>query len=195
MQVYPAASSELNFHNEFELLICVMLSAQCTDKKVNQVTPELFSRYPDFAALKRARLASLEAIIRPINYYKTKAANLKKTAELVLTNFGGKIPRTHQELLTLAGVGNKTANVVLGEFGAAHTLPVDTHVFRVSKRLGLASGKTVEAVEEELKKLFKPDSWRNLHHCLILHGRRICKARKPHCSECILNQYCPSAEK
>ncbi len=190
---YPAPESELNFKNEYELLVCVMLSAQCTDKKVNEVTPKLFSPYPNFEKLSKAPLAILQKIIRPINYYKTKAKNLKKTAILVCENYSGQVPKKHEELLTLPGIGNKSANVILGELKAAHTLPVDTHVFRVSKRLGLASGKNVLQVEEELKKIFQPKSWRTLHHCLILHGRRICKARRPLCAQCPLNKLCPSA--
>ncbi|RMG40566.1 MAG: endonuclease III [Candidatus Dadabacteria bacterium] len=189
-KLYPNPRSELVFKNNYQLLVCVMLSAQCTDKKVNQVTPELFSRYPDFNSLARARQKTLERIVRPINYYRTKAANLIKTAKIIVKEHKGRVPREAKSLTALPGVGNKTAAVVLNEMGVEPTFPVDTHVFRVSKRLGLASGKTTDQVSEELKKAFSPKDWRNLHHWLILHGRRVCKARNPLCSECSLKRLC-----
>lgn len=193
-RLYPAPQSELNFANDYQLLVSVVLSAQCTDKKVNDTTPELFAKFPDFRTLGSARLPALEKIIRPINYYRTKAKQLLASAKLVEKNFGGKVPRTMEELRSLPGVGQKTANVVLNELGAAQTLPVDTHVFRVARRLGLASADTVAKVEEEIKAQFNAGSWRDLHHWLILHGRRICKARTPLCGKCVLNDLCPSAQ-
>lgn len=192
-QLYPNPKSELNFKNEYQLLVSVMLSAQCTDKKVNQVTPELFASYPDFAALSQARVAQLERIIRPINYYRTKARALTTSAKLIVSDFGGRVPRAMEDLRLLSGVGQKTANVVLNELGIEHTLPVDTHVFRVSRRLGLSSANSASKVEEQLREIFAPRTWRNLHHWLILHGRRVCKARNPACSQCKLNLLCPSA--
>ena len=189
-RLYPQPASELVFANEYQLLSCVVLSAQCTDKKVNQVTPELFLRYPTFEALAGAQLADVEAIVRPINYYRTKAGNLIALSSQVCCEFGGKVPRTHAQLTSLPGVGNKTANVVLSELGAARTFPVDTHVFRVSRRLGLARGNTVAKVEEELKAQFASRHWRNLHHRLILHGRRTCKAPRPLCEACALTRMC-----
>lgn len=192
-QLYPDPKSELNFANEYQLLLSVMLSAQCTDKKVNQVTPALFKRFPDFASLSVARLPQVENIIRPINYFRTKAKALIATSKLVETNFNSRLPRSMELLRTLPGVGQKTANVVLNELGIEPTFPVDTHVFRVSRRLGLADSENAAKVEEQLKKIFAPETWRNLHHYLIFHGRRVCKARNPLCAECALSQLCPSA--
>lgn len=191
-KLYPNPASELVFHGEYQLIVAVMLSAQCTDKKVNQVTPELFRRYPTFVELSQARLSDLLAILHPVNYYRTKARHLRAAARMVLSEFAGRLPLDRDELVRLAGVGQKTANVVLTELGAARTFPVDTHVFRVSKRLGLTSGKTPEKVEEDLMQIFKSQHWRNLHHWLIFHGRRVCKARKPECQSCGLSKICPA---
>jgi endonuclease III len=191
--LYPDAKSELNFRGAYQLVISVLLSAQCTDKKVNEVTPILFKEYPNAKALASAELSTIEKIIRPINYHKTKAKHLIAAGNLMVSEYGGKVPRTRAALTSLPGVGQKTANVVLGELGIEPAFPVDTHVFRVSKRLGLAHSEKREVVEEELKKLFPPDSWRLLHHWLIFHGRRVCKAPTPQCSECSLATHCPSA--
>jgi endonuclease-3 len=189
--LYPEPASELHFSNERELVIAVLLSAQCTDKKVNEVTPTLFSRFTSFSALARARITELEKILRPINYYRTKAKNVQALGALVEKEHGGKLPRSFDELITLPGVGRKTANVVLNELGIAHALPVDTHVFRVAQRLGLAKGTKPGEIEEALKKRFPAELWRPLHHWLILHGRRVCKAQRPLCEECSLLPYCP----
>lgn len=189
-KLYPEPESELNFHNEYQLLISVVLSAQCTDKKVNEVTPELFSKYPNAHELSKATIPELEKIIRPINYYKSKAKHLSLLGQRLSTIFGGVVPKNAEELRSLAGVGQKTANVVLGELKAAKTFPVDTHVFRVSKRLGFAFSEKREKVEEELKELFDPRQWRNLHHWLILHGRRVCKAQNPLCDSCLIAKDC-----
>ncbi len=140
---YPEPESELHFQNEYQLLVAVMLSAQCTDKKVNEVTPELFAKCPDFLALSIARVSALEKIIRQVNYYRTKAKHLQLMAKKVIDEFQGEVPRSMDSLTSLPGVGRKTANVVLGELQALHTLPVDTHVFRLAKRLGLSEGKNV----------------------------------------------------
>lgn len=188
-KLYPEVQSELDFDNEYQLIVAVTLSAQCTDKKVNQVTPDLFKQYPNFAALSRGRISSIEKIIRPINYYKSKAKNLKGMATIVHQEWDDHLKTTFEELESLPGVGHKTASVVLGEKGIP-SLPVDTHVFRVSKRLGFADGKDVKAVEEELKSQFPKKDWRNLHHRLIFHGRRVCKAQNPKCTECLLAEYC-----
>ena len=191
-KTYPEPKSELNFSNEYELLVAVVLSAQCTDKKVNEVTPSLFKSFPDPLSLSKANLSEIEEIVRPINYYKTKAKNLLGLGKMLAIEFNGNVPRSFEMIRKLPGVGQKTANVVLGELGAAKTFPVDTHVFRVSKRLGFATAKTREKVEEELKKRFDKRLWRKLHHWLILHGRRVCKAQKPLCNECSLSKNCPS---
>ncbi len=189
--LYPNPKSELNFSNEYELLISVLLSAQCTDKKVNQVTPKLFEKYQNFQGLSAAQISELESIVRPINYYKTKSRNLIALASIVSNQYGGTMPRSFEELIKLPGVGRKTANVILGELGLNHTLPVDTHVFRVAQRLGWAKGKTPEEIEEQLREKFKSNLWRPIHHWLILHGRRVCKAQRPLCNECKLTKLCP----
>lgn len=194
-ELYPNPSSELNFQNEYELVIAVLLSAQCTDKKVNDVTPTLFGHYPNFEKLAAARLPTLEKILRPINYYRTKAKHVRELAKKVLRDFNGALPRSHKELTTLPGVGQKTANVIQSERGIEPTFPVDTHVFRLAHRLGLSEGKNVQLVEEDLMKIFPKSSWRDLHHQLIFHGRRVCKARTPLCGECALNRSCPSFQK
>ncbi len=190
--LYPTTGSELNFKTPYQLVVAVSLSAQCTDKKVNEITPLLFEKYGDFSDLARAKLEAVEKIIRPINYYRTKSKNIISMAQTVLGDFSGKLPNTHEELITLPGVGRKTANVVLGELKITPAIPVDTHVFRVSKRLGLATGNTADAVELELQKAFPSELWYNLHHWLIYHGRRVCKAQRPLCEQCTLNSLCPS---
>lgn len=192
-QLYPDPHSELDFKNEYQLLIAVMLSAQCTDKKVNQVTPQLFKAYPTFKALSQAKLEDVERIIRPINYYKTKAKNLIATGKEAVERFSSHVPDTHEDLTSLPGVGNKTANVILSEKGVVPAFPVDTHIFRLAHRLGLSKGKTPDLVERDLKKLFPPSEWRNLHHRLIFHGRRVCSARSPQCEACALRKICPTA--
>lgn len=189
-ELYPDPRSELTFTNEFELVCAVLLSAQCTDKKVNQVTPQLFARYPTFADLARAPVDDVEGIIREVNYYRTKAKHLVLMAQKVVSDFDGELPRDHDALVSLAGVGRKTANVVLGELGIEPRLAVDTHVFRVSRRLGLTRGETVRKVEDSLCARFEPAVWRTLHHGLILHGRRVCKAQKPSCEICGLRGVC-----
>lgn len=191
-ELYPNPHSELNFSNEYQLLIAVVLSAQCTDRKVNQVTPTLFQRYRDFRALSRAKLEDVEQIIRPINYFKTKSKNILETARQIVAQHGSSVPKTREELTALPGVGRKTANVVLGELGIEPSFPVDTHVFRVTHRLGLTKGRTPDAVEADLRHQFPPSEWRNLHHRFIFHGRRVCKARSPACKECPLTKICPS---
>ncbi len=188
--LYPEPKSELIFTGDFQLLVSVMLSAQCTDKKVNQTTPALFAKFPSFEACSRAPLSDIEEILHPINYFRTKAKNLIGLSKKICLEFDGKLPRNYDALLSLPGVGNKTANVVLSELGAALTFPVDTHVFRVSKRLGLTNGDDVLKVESELKKLFAPEQWRSLHHWLIFHGRRVCKAQRPLCPSCTLAKLC-----
>lgn len=190
-ELYPDPHSELDFKNEYQLLIAVMLSAQCTDKKVNQVTPHLFKSYPSFKALSQATLSEVENIIRPINYYKTKSKNLIACADKVVEQFGSKVPDSHKDLTSLPGVGNKTANVILSEKGVVPAFPVDTHIFRLAHRLGLSEGKTPDHVEADLRKAFPSSEWRNLHHRIIFHGRRVCTARNPQCQACVLTKICP----
>ena len=183
--------TELEFEGPYQLLISVMLSAQSTDKKVNEVTKPLFAKYPSPKLLSVAKLIDVEKIIREVNYYKTKARHLIATAKLLEEKWGSEIPKTHNDLTSLPGVGNKTANVVLSELGLDYAFPVDTHVFRVSKRLGLASANTRDKVEVELCSRFPKKTWQNLHHWLIFHGRRVCVARSPRCAECVLRGICP----
>ncbi|MCB0353517.1 MAG: endonuclease III [Bdellovibrionales bacterium] len=192
-KLYPDPKSELTFSNDFELVVSVILSAQCTDKKVNEVTPSLFRAYPNFKRLSEAEIAELEKIIRPINYYRTKARNLIRMAQSVREEFRGKLPQTREGLSSLHGIGRKTASVILSEKNIEPAFPVDTHVFRVSRRLKLARSKVRDKVEEQVKKQFEPPRWRELHHWLIFHGRRICKAQRPLCEECALSDLCASS--
>lgn len=192
---YPEAASELVFNNDYQLVVSVVLSAQCTDKKVNEVTAVLFKKYPSFQTLASADLEDIERIIRPVNYYRTKARHIRELAESVVITWGGELPETMSDLVTLPGVGRKTANVVVSERGTEPGLAVDTHVFRVSRRLGIASGTTPAEVEDELKGAFAQEHWRPLHHGLILHGRRVCPARSPKCHECVLASICHYASR
>ena len=190
-KLYPHPRSELVFNDDYQLVLAVILSAQATDKKVNEITPKLFQAFPGFRALSKAKLPQVENIVRPINYYKTKAKNLVELAKVVMSGYGGRLPSTYQELTALPGIGNKTANVVLAETGFP-AFPVDTHVFRVARRLGLSEAKIPRKTEEDMKLAFNKRHWRNLHHYLILHGRRICRARNPLCPECGIAELCPS---
>lgn len=190
---YPEAASELVFTNDYQLVVAVVLSAQCTDKKVNEVTAVLFKKYPSFQKLALAAVEDIEAIIRPANYYRTKARHIRDLAETVVVQWGAELPGTISELMTLPGVGRKTANVVVSERGTEPGLAVDTHVFRLSRRLGIASGDTPGEVEDELRRAFPQETWRPLHHGLILHGRRVCPARAPKCGECVLAGICAYA--
>lgn len=192
-EAYPEAASELVFTNDYQLVVAVVLSAQCTDKKVNEVTAVLFKKYPSFQKLASGTLEDIEAIIRPVNYYRTKARHIRDLAESVVVRWGGELPETISELMTLPGVGRKTANVVVSERGTEPGLAVDTHVFRVSRRIGIASGTTPAEVEDELRQAFPQEHWRPLHHGLILHGRRVCPARAPKCGECVLAGICEYA--
>ncbi|EDC2796278.1 endonuclease III [Campylobacter jejuni] len=186
--------TELKFSNLYELLVCVMLSAQCTDKRVNLITPDLFKAYPDIKSLANANLSSLKTYIQTCSFFNNKAQNLIKMAKAVCENFGGEIPLDEQNLKSLAGVGQKTAHVVLIEWCGANFMAVDTHVFRVSHRLGLSKAKTPEATEEDLTGIFK-DNLNYLHQAMVLFGRYTCKAKKPLCKECFLNHLCKSKDK
>ena len=189
-QTYPDAAPELNFGNAYELLVAVTLSAQCTDKRVNSVTPALFAKYPTPTEMANADIEELENIIRSVGFYHSKARSLKETAEKLVESYGGQVPSSLDELRTLRGVGRKTANVVYAVAFGGDAIAVDTHVFRVSNRLGLASAKTVTDTEEQLMQAIPKDMWSLSHHLLIFHGRRICKAVKPKCDVCPLNKNC-----
>lgn len=191
---FKDAKSELKFRNLYELLVCVMLSAQCTDKRVNLITPTLFEAYKDVFELASANLASLKLMINSCSFFNNKAVNLIKMANSVVELYNGEIPLDEEKLKALAGVGQKTAHVVLLEATNANVMAVDTHVFRVSHRLGLSSAKTPEATEDDLSRAFKTDLGK-LHQAMVLFGRYTCKAKKPLCFECILNDLCKSKDK
>ena len=188
----PDPETELQYTNPYELLVAVILSAQCTDKRVNLVTPSLFKKYPTVEDLATASPEEIFSLIRSISYPNNKAKHLAGMARKLVNEFGGEVPATIEELVTLPGVGRKTANVVLNIAFGHPTIAVDTHVFRVSNRTGLAKGDTVEVVEQKLKKVIPSEVKRHAHHWLILHGRYVCKARNPNCAECVIADLCPS---
>ncbi|WP_295788370.1 endonuclease III [uncultured Veillonella sp.] len=193
--VYKDAKVALDYNNPFELLVAVVLSAQCTDERVNIITKRLFPAYDHPAKMLALGVPKLEVLIRDCGLYRAKAANLIKTCQILLEKYHGEVPEQFDELVTLPGVGRKTANVLISVLFNTPAIAVDTHVFRVSNRLGLARGKTPDEVEEKLKKAIPMDKWSAAHHWIIWHGRKICKARKPLCGECPLAQVCPSAGK
>jgi endonuclease-3 len=191
-RAYPEARCELAFRNPYELLVATILSAQCTDARVNQVTPAFFARFPDARALAQASQEEVEQLIKPTGFFRNKAKALLGMAKALVERHGGEVPREMEALVQLPGVGRKTANVVLGTaFGLATGIVVDTHVARVSRRLGLVSSQDPEKIEQELMALFPPTSWVALGHRLILHGRYVCQARKPKCTACPLSELCP----
>ena len=190
--IYPDADCELHHRDAFELLVATILSAQCTDARVNQVTPALFARWPNAASLARADQAELEAAVRPTGFYRNKAKSLLGMARAVVEQHGGRIPADMDALTALPGVGRKTANVILGTaFGIAAGVVVDTHVARLAKRLGLSRQSDPEKIERDLMRKFPSTAWVALGHQLILHGRRVCAARKPACDRCPLAAACP----
>jgi endonuclease-3 len=192
-QTYPDAHCELDFGNAFQLLCATILSAQCTDKRVNMVTPSLFAAYPDARALSNARQEELEEIIKSTGFFRNKAKSLIGMATALVERHGGEVPRTMAELVVLPGVGRKTANVILGNaYGINDGVTVDTHVQRVSARLGLTRETDPVKIEQALMPLFPREHWTMLSHLLIFHGRRICEARTPRCGECPLASICPS---
>ncbi|NMP22076.1 endonuclease III [Sulfobacillus harzensis] len=190
-QLYPDASTELNFTTPFELLVATMLSAQCTDRRVNLITPRLFARCPDAFHMAEATVAEIESLIQDCNLFHTKARNLAQTARLLVDRWSGEVPADRDQLMTLPGVGRKTANVVLANAFGQDALAVDTHVFRVAHRLGWATAKDAEGTEQQLTKLLPKKTWSRAHHWLILHGRRVCIARRPQCAICPLSALCP----
>lgn len=193
-QAYPDATTELVHKNPFQLLIATMLSAQTTDKQVNKVTPALFQRFPDAGSLAAADLSEIEDLIKTCGFYKTKARNIKEACRVIAEKYEGRVPDTLDKLTSLPGVGRKTANVVLSNAFGADAIAVDTHVFRVSNRLGLANSEDVLRTEQQLMENIPKDKWSRAHHWLIHHGRRVCKARKPLCGECPLAELCESKE-
>jgi endonuclease-3 len=191
-RTYPEAHCELNFANPLQLLIATILSAQCTDKRVNIVTAELFEKYKSAKDFANADIAGLEKDIRSTGFYKNKAKNIKACCSALVEKFWGEVPRTMDELHALAGVGRKTANVVLGNaFGINVGVVVDTHVTRLCNRLGLVKGTDAVKLEQELMKLVPKEDWTLFSHWLIWHGRRRCDARKPDCANCEIQKLCP----
>jgi endonuclease-3 len=195
LATYPDAHCALDFTNAYELLCATILSAQCTDKRVNMVTPSLFAKYPNAPALAAARQEDVEEIIRSTGFFRSKAKSLIGMAAALVERHGGEVPADMDALVVLPGVGRKTANVILGNaFGRNDGIVVDTHVTRLANRLGLASGDDAVKLERALQPLFPQERWTMLSHLLIEHGRQICDARKPRCGECPLEDVCPSSE-
>ena len=191
-KAYPDAHCALNHANAFELLIATILSAQCTDARVNIVTADLFRKYRGPADYLKVSQTELERDIHSTGFFRNKAKNIQAACNRIISEFGGEVPQTMDEILTLGGVARKTANVVLGNaFGIASGVVVDTHVSRLSQRLALTKNKTPEKIEMDLQKLVPKNDWVMFPHWLISHGRQICIARKPRCSECVLNDICP----
>lgn len=191
---YKGAKTELNFKNLYELTICVILSAQCTDKRVNLVTPNLFKKFPNIKSLANADISEVRELIKSISFFNNKAKNIIAMAQGVMERFGGEIPLNQRDLMSLSGIGQKSANVILLEFCEANLMAVDTHVFRVSHRLGLSNAKTPEATERDLNKIFLQNRG-NLHQAFVLFGRYICKALKPECEKCFVFDFCKAREK
>ena len=192
-ECYPDAKPELHFSNPYETLVATMLSAQCTDQQVNKVTPEVFARYPDATAMAEASEEELYPMVKSCGF-KSKAGNIIAACRIIRDQHGGEVPHTMEELTALPGVGRKTANVVLSNAFGIPAFAVDTHVFRVSNRLGLCKAETVEETERQMTKLIPREKWGMAHHWLIWHGRRVCKAQRPLCGECGLKDLCPSAK-
>lgn len=189
-ETYPDAECALNHKNVYELIVAVALSAQTTDKSVNQVSPALFERYPDAKALAAAEPSEVEEYIKRIGMYRTKAKNIVAMAQKICCDFGGKVPNDYDSLISLPGVGRKTANVVLAVGFGQQRIAVDTHVFRVANRIGLADEKDVLKTELSLMERVPEERWSRTHHSLIFHGRQCCDARKPKCDSCPVNIYC-----
>jgi endonuclease III len=195
-ETYPKAECALHHRTAWELLVATILSAQCTDVRVNMVTPELFRRFPTPAAMAKASLPELEELIRTTGFFRNKAKSIQGAARKILADFGGEVPRTLAELITVPGAARKTANVVLGvSFGLAEGVVVDTHVFRIARRLELAKGDTAQKVEQELMQVLPRDHWIGFSHQVIAHGRKVCMARNPKCRECTLETLCRSKDK
>lgn len=190
-KAYPDATCSLDFKTPFQMVVAVMLSAQCTDARVNKTTPALFERCKTIQDFVDIDIQELEDLIHPCGFYKNKAKNIKLCAKQVIENFNGEVPHTMEELLTLAGVGRKSANVVLLEaFGIANGIAVDTHAKRVSNRIGLSNEKEPEKIEQDLLKIFPKEYLKDINHLFVWHGRNTCDSRKPNCENCCVKEYC-----
>jgi len=195
-EAYPDAVCALDHRTPWELLVATILSAQCTDVRVNLVTPELFRRFPSPQAMAKASLPELEELVRTTGFYRNKAKSIQGAARKIIANFGGEVPQTLAELITVPGAARKTENVVLGVcFGKAEGVVVDTHVFRIARRLELAKDDTPEKVEQELMQALPRERWIGFSHQIIQHGRKVCMARNPKCGECNLETLCRSKDK
>jgi endonuclease-3 len=195
-EAYPNAVCALNHRSPWELLVATILSAQCTDVRVNMVTPELFRRFPTPEAMAKATLPELEELIKTTGFFRNKAKSIQGAAKKIVAEFGGEVPQTLAELITIPGAARKTANVVLGVcFSKAEGVVVDTHVFRIARRLELAKSETAEKVEQELMQVLPRERWIGFSHQIIQHGRQVCDARKPKCDRCNLEPLCRSKDK
>ena len=192
-QEYPDARCALDYDSPLQLLIATVLSAQCTDERVNSVTPELFARYPEAADYAAAQRSDLESILRPLGFQRAKAGHLLGIGEKLVADFQGQVPRTVRELTSLPGVGRKTALVVLGNAFGIPGLTVDTHFSRLMQRLGLTGEKTPVKIERDIAKLVSEEEWTMFSHRVIFHGRQVCHARTPECEACVLRDMCPAA--
>ena len=190
-QTYPNAKTELEYAAPFNLLIATILSAQATDVSVNAATPALFKKYPNATALAKAKLETVEGLIKTIGLFRNKAKNIIATAKILVSSYGGEMPNDFEALLTLPGVGRKTATVVLSNTHGRPGIAVDTHVGRLARRLGFSKSENPDVVETDLEQVFPKDQWIFVHHALILHGRRVCDSRKPKCEVCGLLEHCP----
>lgn len=190
-KAYPEATCSLDFKTPFQLVVAVMLSAQCTDERVNKTTPELFARCKTIEDFANIDIKELEKIIHPCGFYKNKAKNIKLCSKQVLENFNGEVPHTMKELTSLAGIGRKSANVIMLEvFGIAEGIAVDTHAKRISNLVGLSKQKEPEKIEQDLIKIFPKDTLKDINHLLVFHGRNTCIARHPKCDVCPINKFC-----
>jgi endonuclease-3 len=193
-KTYPNAKVTLHFSNPLEMLVSTILSAQCTDERVNLVTKDLFKKYKTPENYAKSEKNELEAIIRSIGFYRSKTKNIRNTCQIIVEKFDSKVPRTMNELTSLPGIGRKTANIILSNsYGVIEGIAVDTHVARLSKRLGLTNAKEPDKIEQDLMKLIKKELWISFTYKMIEHGRQICNARKPLCNQCLLKRLCPSA--
>lgn len=189
--LYPDPKTELHYQTPFQLLVATILSAQCTDTRVNLITPRLFARFPDATAMAEASVESIEELIRDCGLYHTKARNIKSTAMRLVERWQGQVPTNRDVLMSLPGVGRKTANVVVSNAFGQDAIAVDTHVFRVAHRLGWSKAKDADGTERDLMRILPKHTWSKAHHWLILHGRRVCQARRPRCGDCVLADDCP----
>lgn len=188
---YPDATCSLDFEKPFQLVFAVMLSAQCTDERVNKTTPILFSKCPELEDFVKIDIKELEELVRPCGFYKNKAKNLKLCANQLLTKFNGNVPSNYEDLMSLAGIGRKSANVIMLEvFGIAEGIAIDTHAKRISNLVGLSSAKEPEKIEQDLLKIFPKEYLKDINHLLMYHGRNCCIARNPRCQNCPINKYC-----